>query len=143
MTRTTMTFWVFSSHQKSSPVGIRCPLPFPPTSPPSSRRQPLVYFLPQFWTFHIKRTIQHVFFSYWPLSSGTLCWSFICGGASICISFSLLNDIPLYGFITLNLSIYLLMGFGGIAMFWLSSITALWIFVCKCFHGHVLFLLGT
>ena len=33
MTRTTMTFWVFSSHQKSSPVGIRCPLPFPPTSP--------------------------------------------------------------------------------------------------------------
>lgn len=140
-----MTFWVFSSHKKRSPVCIRCRLPFPPISP---------CVQPQATSSFLSASLLDVSYK----QDNTICVMFLLASfiwitvlklnlwGAIYLYFIFIadiNDIPLYGFITSNVSIYLSMDLCVVATFWLLSIMVLWIYVCKYLHGHVLFLLGT
>ena len=139
-TSTTINFRTFSSPPKEALYPSELILHF--LLPHLPARQPLIYFLSLwiflFWTFHINRTQQYEVFCDRLLSLGILFLSFIHGVACIVLRFFLLlNNIPLYGYIALYLSIHQLMDIWVVSTFWLSWIMLLWTSDYNFLCGHM------
>ena len=114
--------------------------PLPTTNPPSAS------LICLYWTFHVNVIIHYVFFCDWHLSFSIFS-SFI---HIVPLSFGLFhfsffwpNNIPLYGYTTVHLSVHQLMDIWVVSTFGPLWIMMLWIFMCKFLCEQIfLILLG-